>query len=102
MNKVPIKKEENSSYELWKGRKSSYKYLRVWGCLAKVVFPPPKKVKKGPKAVIAFSLVMQIIVVPTFSLVMRIIVVFISFLFMSRISLIFTRTHNGIEECIIF
>ena len=29
--------------------KSSYKYLRVWGCLAKVEVPPPKKVRIGPK-----------------------------------------------------
>ena len=29
----------------------SYKYLRVWGCLAKVVVPPPKKVKIGPKTI---------------------------------------------------
>lgn len=33
------------------GRKPSYKYLRVWGCLAKVVVPPPKVVKIGPKTV---------------------------------------------------
>ena len=29
LNKVPKKKTENTPYELWKGRKSSYKYLRV-------------------------------------------------------------------------
>ena len=36
---------------MWKGKKPSYKYLRVWGCLAKVLVPTPKKVKKGPKTV---------------------------------------------------
>ena len=51
LNKVPKKKAEKTPYELWKGRKSSYKYLLVWGCLAKVTVPPPKKVKIRPKAV---------------------------------------------------
>ena len=45
LNKVPKKKAEKTSYELWKGMKPSYKYLRVWGCLAKVAVPPPKKVR---------------------------------------------------------
>ena len=29
----------------------SYKYLRVWGYLAKVAVPPPKKVKIRPKTI---------------------------------------------------
>ena len=29
LNKVPKKKAEKTPYELWKGIKSSYKYLRV-------------------------------------------------------------------------
>ncbi|GJR75331.1 calcineurin B-like protein 4 [Tanacetum coccineum] len=33
------------------GRKPSYQYLRVWGCLAKVVVPTPKAQKIGPKYV---------------------------------------------------
>ncbi|KAD4585972.1 hypothetical protein E3N88_23573 [Mikania micrantha] len=33
------------------GRKPSYKYLKVWGCLAKVVVPPPKVQRIGPKTV---------------------------------------------------
>ena len=45
LNKVPKKKAEKTPYELWKGIKPSYKYLRVWGCLAKVAVPPPKKVR---------------------------------------------------------
>ena len=51
LNKVPHKKKEKTPYELWKGRKPSYAYLRVWGCLAKVAIPDPKKVKIGPKTV---------------------------------------------------
>ena len=51
MNKVPKKKAEKTPYELWKGIKPSYKYLRVWGYLANVAVPPPKKVKIGPKTI---------------------------------------------------
>ena len=51
LNKVPKKKAKKTPYELWKGIKSSYKYLRVWGCLVKVVVHPPKKVKIGPKTI---------------------------------------------------
>ena len=51
LNKVPKKQAKNTPYELWKGIKPSYKYLRVWGCLVKVAFPPLKKVKIGPKTI---------------------------------------------------
>ncbi|KAJ9561120.1 hypothetical protein OSB04_006280 [Centaurea solstitialis] len=51
LNKIPRKKKDESPYELWMGRKPSYKYLRVWGCLAKVAVPPPKVQKLGPKTV---------------------------------------------------
>ena len=51
LNKVPKKKAEKTPYELWRGRQPSYKYMQVWGCLAKVVVLPPKKVKIGPKTV---------------------------------------------------
>ncbi|GJS00384.1 retrovirus-related pol polyprotein from transposon TNT 1-94 [Tanacetum coccineum] len=51
LNKVPCKEKEVTPYELWMGRKPSYKYLRVWGCLAKVVVPTPKAQKIGPKSV---------------------------------------------------
>ena len=49
LNKVPKKKAEKTSYELWRGRQPSYKYLRVWGCLAKLTIH--KKVKIGPKSI---------------------------------------------------
>ena len=51
LNRIPHKKTNKSSYKLWKGRRPSYKYLKVWGCLAKVAVPIPKKVKIGPKTV---------------------------------------------------
>ena len=51
LNRIPQKKSNQSPYELWKCRRPSYKYLKVWGCLAKVAVPIPKKVKIGPKTV---------------------------------------------------
>ena len=51
LNKVPRKNEQKTPYELWKGRQPSYKYLRMWGCLAKVGVPTLKKVKIVPKIV---------------------------------------------------
>ena len=48
---IPYKKKYVNPYELWKRRKPSYKYLKVWRCLAKVVVPNPKMVKIGPKIV---------------------------------------------------
>ncbi|GKA37244.1 pol polyprotein [Tanacetum coccineum] len=51
LNKIPRKEKEETPYELWMGRKPSYQYLRVWGCLAKVVMPTPKAQKIGPKSV---------------------------------------------------
>ena len=47
LNLIPHKKTNKSLYELWKGRRPSYKYLKVW----------------GQKQLIVFSLVMHIIVV---------------------------------------
>ena len=51
LNKAPRKNEQKTPYEIWKGRQPSYKYLRMWWCLAKVVVPTPKKVKICPKTV---------------------------------------------------
>ena len=36
---------------MWHGRVPSYKYLKVWGCLAKVAIPSTKKSKIGPKTI---------------------------------------------------
>ncbi|GJV22577.1 pol polyprotein [Tanacetum coccineum] len=41
LNKIPRKEKEETPYELWMGRKPSYQYLRVWGCLAKVANAEP-------------------------------------------------------------
>ncbi|KAK8594089.1 hypothetical protein V6N13_125899 [Hibiscus sabdariffa] len=51
LNKVPRKKMDKTPYELWKGRKPSYNHLKIWGCLAKVMAPLPKRMKIGPKTV---------------------------------------------------
>ena len=51
LNKMPQKNCDKSPYELWKGRKPSYKYLKVQGCLAKVALLPPKRTRLGPKTV---------------------------------------------------
>ena len=51
LNKIPHKKKDETPYELWWKRKPSYEYLKVWGCLAKVVVPLPKAQKIGPKTV---------------------------------------------------
>ncbi|KAL0409510.1 UNVERIFIED_CONTAM: hypothetical protein Sradi_1885400 [Sesamum radiatum] len=41
----------STAFELWKGRKPSLKYFRVWGCLAKVLVPEYKRKKLGPKTI---------------------------------------------------
>ena len=51
LNKLPHKKLDKTPYTLWKGRSPSYKYLIVWGCLAKVMVPIPKRIKIGPKTI---------------------------------------------------
>ncbi|KAJ0850834.1 putative RNA-directed DNA polymerase [Helianthus annuus] len=51
LNRIPLKKRDETPYELWKRKKPSYKYLKVWGCLAKVTVPPPKALRIGPKTV---------------------------------------------------
>ena len=50
-NKIPHKNKDVTSYELWKGHKPSYKYLKVWECLAKVGVSKPKQVKIEPKTI---------------------------------------------------
>ena len=51
LNKLPHKKLDKTPYSLWKGLSPSYKYLKVWGCLAKVMVPIPKRIKIGPKTI---------------------------------------------------
>jgi len=57
-NKTPHKKMDKTSYELWKGYQPNLKYLRVWGCLAKVMLPDPKKRKIGSKTSLSGSLML--------------------------------------------
>ena len=51
LNRVPHQKTQSIPYELWKGRKPNLKYFKIWGCLAKVEVPLPKRVKIGPKTI---------------------------------------------------
>ena len=51
LNKLPHKKLDKTPYSLWKGWSPSYKYLKVWGRLAKVMVPIPKRIKIGPKTI---------------------------------------------------
>jgi len=48
-NRIPHKKTGKTPYELWTGYQPNLKYLRVWGCLAKVMLPDPQKRKIGSK-----------------------------------------------------
>ncbi|KAL0315039.1 UNVERIFIED_CONTAM: Retrovirus-related Pol polyprotein from transposon TNT 1-94 [Sesamum calycinum] len=52
LNRVPLK----HNTLLWKCRKPSLKYFRVWGCLAKVLVLEHKRKKLGPKTVDAVFL----------------------------------------------
>ncbi|KAL0417230.1 UNVERIFIED_CONTAM: hypothetical protein Slati_3554900 [Sesamum latifolium] len=53
---VHLKHNASTPFELWKSRKPSLKYFRVWGCLAKVLVPEHKRKKLGPKTVDAVFL----------------------------------------------
>ncbi|RVW47108.1 Retrovirus-related Pol polyprotein from transposon TNT 1-94 [Vitis vinifera] len=46
---LPTKKTGKTSYELWKGYAPNIAYLKVWGCLAKLLLLELKKQKLGPK-----------------------------------------------------
>ncbi|RVW58747.1 hypothetical protein CK203_116855 [Vitis vinifera] len=48
---IPMKKNEISPYELWKGRKPNIGYFKVWGCLAYCKKTDPNKTKLGPRAI---------------------------------------------------
>ena len=49
LNRVPHRKLDKTSYELWKGYGPNLNYLKVWGCLAKVPFSALKKSTVGSK-----------------------------------------------------
>ena len=42
-NRFPYKKTGKTPYKLWKCHAPNLKYLKVWGCLAKVMLPDSKK-----------------------------------------------------------
>ena len=51
LNRIPFKNSNKSPYELWKGRIPSYKMIKVWGCLEKVLIPLLKRKKLGSKTI---------------------------------------------------
>ena len=36
LNRIPSKSMSSTPYKIWRGKKSNFKYLRIWGCLAYV------------------------------------------------------------------
>ena len=44
-NRIPYKKTDKTHFELGKGHAPNLKYLKVWGCLVKVMLRDPKKRK---------------------------------------------------------
>jgi hypothetical protein len=51
LNRVPNKSVPKTPYELWSGRKSSLRHLRVWGCRAEAKVFNPNIRKLDPKTV---------------------------------------------------
>ena len=49
-NRIPSKKTKTSPYEIWKGRKPSLNYLKLWGYLAYYRVPNPIRTKLRPRA----------------------------------------------------
>ena len=47
LNRVPLKNKDITPYELWFNRKPNLRRLKVWGCLAYVRKPEPKRPKLG-------------------------------------------------------
>ena len=55
LNLVPSKSVPKTPMEFWSGRKSSMKYLHIWGCLAHVLKGKPDKLE--PKSEMCFLVV---------------------------------------------
>ena len=56
LNRVPHKNTFLTPFELWKKYKPNLKFFKVWGCLAYVRLPDPKRPKLGVKASTSVSL----------------------------------------------
>jgi len=56
LNRIPHKKTGKTLYELWREYQPNLKYLRVWGCLAKVMLLDPKKRKISSKPFLLYVL----------------------------------------------
>ena len=63
-NRILYKKTDKTPYELWKGHAPNLKYLKVCGCLAKIMLLDPKKRKIGSKIYDCILLVMLAIMFP--------------------------------------
>ena len=55
LNEVSYKKLDLILFELWHGRTPSFHYLKMWGCIAKVLAPLPKKSKVGARTIDCIS-----------------------------------------------
>ena len=51
LNRITVKENEKTPYEIWKKRVPNLGIMKVWGCLAKVVIPEPKRRKIGSKII---------------------------------------------------
>ena len=51
LNRVPTKRNKATPYELWKKRKPSLSYFKVWGCRAIVRVPEPKRKNLGERGI---------------------------------------------------
>ncbi|CAL2271116.1 unnamed protein product [Prunus armeniaca] len=56
LNRITLKDNEKTPYNLWKGRSSNLRILKVWGCLANILLPDPERKKIGPKTIDAVFL----------------------------------------------
>ena len=45
LNRVIVNDKEKTPYEIWKKRAPNLGFLRMWGCLAKLLIPDPKRKK---------------------------------------------------------
>lgn len=51
LNRIILKKNNISPYEIWKDRKPNIGYFKVWGCLAYCKSTDPKRTKLGPRSI---------------------------------------------------